>query len=220
MDAGEQVRRTTHAHRRETRQRLVARRLDADPALDVRPGRDGIEGGGHRGTPPHAARPLERRSMTAGSGRGSRRAAARTRSVTASAAPGRPRARAAADIARCTRRVVEDRGRLQQRGGIEVASSTIRAAAPASARILAFARWCAARVRVRDDDHGQPQGRHLGQRGRPGPPDDQVGRGQRREHLVAQERVRPVATANGLGQGLAFGKRPRHSRPRPRHGAR
>ena len=52
----------------------------------------------------------------------------------------------------------------------------------------------AGRVRIGHDDDRQPEGGHLGQRGRAGAPDDEVGRGQGREHLVAQERVRPVAS--------------------------
>jgi len=91
----EQVGRTADAHRREPRERLVPRGLDADPPLDVRADGDGIE----RGRRGHASDPRERRSMVAASGNGSCRASATTRSATASAAPGRPSERAAADIA-------------------------------------------------------------------------------------------------------------------------
>src|SRR4029077_19953003 len=95
MRGREQVRRATDAHRREPRERLVARGLDPDPALDVGAGSDRVEGRDH------AAAPRARRSISATSGNGWRAAAARTSAATASAAPGRPRARAAPDILAC-----------------------------------------------------------------------------------------------------------------------
>ena len=49
-------------------------------------------------------------------------------------------------------------------------------------------------MRVRDHHHRQAQGRHLGQGGRTSPTDDKVRGGQRRQHLLTQERVRPVAS--------------------------
>ena len=55
----EQVGRAADAHRREPRQRLVARRLDPDPALDVGAGRERVEG--RRSSAALAARePLDR----------------------------------------------------------------------------------------------------------------------------------------------------------------
>ena len=64
VDGREQVGRSADAHRREPRQRLVARGLDADPALDVRSDRDRVE----RGRGGHAADPRARRSMMAAVG--------------------------------------------------------------------------------------------------------------------------------------------------------
>ena len=54
-----------------------------------------------------------------GSGSGRRSAAPRTSSATAAAAPGRPSERDAALIRAWTRRVLEDRGRVEQRRGVE-----------------------------------------------------------------------------------------------------
>jgi hypothetical protein len=45
VDRREEVGRAADAHRREPGERLVARRLDADPALDRGPHRGGVEGG-------------------------------------------------------------------------------------------------------------------------------------------------------------------------------
>ena len=50
-------------------------------------------------------------------------------------------------------------------------------------------------VGIRHDDHRQADRRRLGERRRAGTPDEQVGRDDRLGHLVAQERVRPVALA-------------------------
>ena len=61
-------------------------------------------------------------------------------------------------------------------------------------------------VRVRDDDHRQTHGGHLGQRRGPGATHDQVGRGQRGDHVLAQERIRPIAPTAGLGEGLPAGQ--------------
>ena len=61
-------------------------------------------------------------------------------------------------------------------------------------------------MRVRDDDDGQAEGGHLGQRRGAGPTDDEIRGGQRRQHVVAQERVRPVPIAPILGQRLAGGQ--------------
>ena len=62
----EEVGRPADAHRGEPGERFVARGLDPDPALDVGPGRDRIEGGDHR------ASPRAMRSISDGSGNGSR----------------------------------------------------------------------------------------------------------------------------------------------------
>ena len=65
---GEQVGRPADAHRREPGQRLVARRLDPDPALDLGPERDRVEGGAARSPAAVIAgvcRAPERRSIVA-----------------------------------------------------------------------------------------------------------------------------------------------------------
>ena len=63
------------------------------------------------------------------------------------------------------------------------------------------------RMRVRHDHDRQAESRHLGERGRPGAPDDEVGGGQRGQHVVAQERERAIAIALLGGQRLATGQR-------------
>ncbi len=64
----------------------------------------------------------------------------------------------------------------------------------------------AGRVRVRDDDDRQAEGGHLGERRGATPADDEVGRREGREHVVAQERVWPVPVALVGGEGLASGQ--------------
>ena len=64
-------------------------------------------------------------------------------------------------------------------------------------------------MRVRDDHRRDPERRHLCQRRRAGAPDDEIGRDQGREHVIAQERIRPIAAAGVSGQLLAFGQRGR-----------
>ena len=64
VDRREQVGRAADAHRREPGERLVARRLDPDPALDVGAGRDRVE------ARDHAPDPRASRSMPAASGNG------------------------------------------------------------------------------------------------------------------------------------------------------
>ena len=94
---GEEVGRPAHPHRREPGERLVARRLDADPALDVGAGREGSKAAVSAVMPPFPATGVR----CFGVRQGRRSATARTRRATASAALGRPNSRAAVDIARC-----------------------------------------------------------------------------------------------------------------------
>src|SRR5205085_4841678 len=91
----EEIGRATNAHRREPRERFVARRFDADAPLDVRAqAGDVLVGETRRGHGHAAAREVLSIDSAAGSAR--RCARAMTRSATASAAPGRPKLRAAA----------------------------------------------------------------------------------------------------------------------------
>ena len=202
VDRREQVGRAADAHRREPGERLVARRLDPDPALDVGAGRDRVE------ARDHAPDPRASRSMPAASGKAAPVAAARTSSATASAAPGLPSDRAAADIPACASGSSSSFA-ASSRASASNASSSINRAAPASTRLAAFARWWPAACGYGHDDHRHAERGHLGQRRGPGPADDEVGRGQRGQHLVAQERVRPVAPPDRLGQALATGQRGR-----------
>ena len=189
VDRGEQVGRAADAHRREPRERLVARRLDADPALDVGAGGDRVEA--PRSSPRRPGRGA--RSSVGVRERAGASAAARTSSATASAAPGRPSARAAADIAACAAGSSSSAGRVEQRRRRRSPRPSTSRAAPASTRLAAFARWWPAACGYGHDDHRQAEGGHLGQRRRAGPPDDEVRGGERGQHLVAQERVRAVA---------------------------
>ena len=50
-------------------------------------------------------------------------------------------------------------------------------------------------MRIRHDDDRQPERRHLRERRGPGPPDDEVRRGEGGQHVVAQERERAIAIA-------------------------
>ena len=200
VDRREQVGRAADAHRREPGERLVAGRLDPDPALDVGAGRDRVE------ARDHAPDPRASRSMPAASGKDAPVAAARTSSATASAAPGLPSDRAAADIPACASGSSSSFA-ASRRASASNASSSISLAAPASTRLAAFARWWPAACGIWHDDHRHAEGGHLGQRRGPGPADDEIGRGQRGQHLVAQERVRPVAPPDGLGQAFASGQR-------------
>ena len=112
VGGGEQVGRAADAHRREPGERLVARRLDPDPPLDVGAGRDRVEGASRscRAGPRDAA--LDRRRV-------GQRLAARPRPARARRPrrrrAGRPSARAAADIADVARRVVEDARGVEER---------------------------------------------------------------------------------------------------------
>ena len=150
--------------------------------------------------------PVDRRRRP-GSGR--RSAAARTRSATASAAPGPAERRGPRPTSRAWRgRIVEQRRGVEQRVGVErlVLDEPGRAGLDEARRVRPLV---AGGVRIRHDDHRQAERGHLGQRRGAGPADDQVRGGERRQHLVAQERVRPVARADGLGQRLAAGQRRR-----------
>ena len=135
-------------------------------------------------------------------------AAARTSSATASAAPGRPSDAGRGRHRGVRRRVLEEAGRVEQRRGIEglVVDEPRRAGLDEARRVGPLV---AGRVRIRHDDHRQAERGHLGQGRRAGPADDEVRRGQRGQHLVAQERVRPVAAADVGRQGLAAGQRRR-----------
>ena len=208
----EQVGRAADAHRREARQRLVARRLDADPALDVGPDRDRVERHGRRRScRGHAARPLS-------DARSARRRAAARRSAARRAParpprprlPGRPSARAAAAIVERALAGSSSSAAASSSASASKSSSSTRRAAPASTSARGVGPLVAGGVRVRDDDDRQAERGHLGQRRRAGPADDQVRGGQRRQHLVAQERVRPVAVAQLRREA------PRGRRARPR----
>ena len=72
-----------------------------------------------------------------------------------------------------------------------------------------------ARVRVRDDDRRDPERGDLGQGRRARTADDEIGRDEGREHVLAQERVRPIAVAQLGGQPLAARRARRRSRCRP-----
>jgi hypothetical protein len=61
-------------------------------------------------------------------------------------------------------------------------------------------------VRIRHDDRRDPEGGHLGEGRRSGPPDDEIGAHEGRQHLVPEERVRPVARPLLRGQSLAGGE--------------
>ena len=202
VDRREQVGRTADAHRREPGERLVAGCLDPDPALDVGAGRDRVE------ARDHAPDPRASRSMPAASGKAAPVAAARTSSATASAAPGLPSDRAAADIPACASGSSSSSAASSEGVGVErlVLDQPGGSGLDQARRVRALV---AGRVRIGHDDHRHAERGHLGQRRGPGPADDEVGRGQRGEHLVAQERVRPVAPADRLGQALATGQRGR-----------
>ena len=105
-------------------------------------------------------------------------------------------------------RVVEQLRRVEQGVGVErlVVDQPGGSGLDQARRVRALV---AGGVRVGHDDHRHAEGGHLGQRRGPGPADDEVGGGQRGEHLVAQERVRPVAPPDRLGQALATGQRGR-----------
>ena len=217
VDGREEVGRAADAHRREPGERLVADRLDADPPLDRRPDRDRVEA---RSPWPPSSRPPRARVARSRRHRGTagaRRRPARARRPPRRRRAGRRRRAASAIAARAASSA--SRSAASTRTSASKASSGTSRAAPASARTLRVRRLVAGRVRVRDDDRRDAEGRHLGQRRRAGPPDDEVRGDERRQHLVAQERVRPVAGPQVGGQPLSARRaRPRSRRRRSRGG--
>ena len=212
----EQVGRTADPHRREPRQRFVARRLDADPALDLRPDGDRIEGG-RSGTVPGSRRgPRERRRRRppVGPGRSRRRRPGRGR-PRPRRLPGRPSARAAADIARWPGRIVQQRGRVEQRRGVEglVLDEPRRAGLDEHAGVGPLV---PGRVRVRDDDHRQAEGGRP-RRGwtsrpvrRPGPRRPARSASRRAgTGTVGSDRGRPPGNDSRSGQGAGVARRRR-----------
>ena len=206
VHGGEQVGRAADAHRREPRQRLVARGLDADPALDVGADRRSASNGARPTVTRHAARaaraPLDRRRV------GQRLAARRRRARARRRRRRRPAGRARGPR-RTSRAWAAGSSRMAAASSSAAASKAVVLDEPGRAGLdqLAGVRpLVPGGVRVRDDDHRQAQRGHLGQRRRAGPADDEVGGGQRRQHLVAQERMRPVALAQLRGQRLAAGQ--------------
>ena len=191
------------------RERLVARGLDPDPALDLGPDRD--------------------RSRTSASGRPSRRRAARPHAVAIAAGSGsgrprratasrgrrrprrhagRPSARAAAAIARCAAGSSSRAAASSSAVGVEASSSTSRAA-PAS---TSGGRWRAG-ARRRADTARRPSATRArsprpGSTSRRGPR-----RGRRRPGRASMSSRRngcgPVSVAPVLGQGLARRQRRR-----------
>ena len=225
---GEQVGRATDPHRRQLRERRVPLGLHADPAGDLAGERarsrstrgrrrrsrghgaasGGVIGGRVMRRPARCAATASRRAA-AGARRG--RAAAR---ATASAAPGSAERRAAAAMVACAGRVVEDRHRLEQRRGVErlVRDEARRAGVDQLGGVRALV---GAGVGYGTTTIGRPNARRLGERRRAGPADDQVGRRERVEQLLAEERGRPVALADCSPAGSARrGSAPRRSRRR------
>ena len=126
------------------------------------------------------------------SGSGRRSARASRISATASAAPGRALDRAAARHRGMPRRLVEERDRVDQGLGVErLVLDELRRARVHELR--GVRPLVCAGVGVRHDDERQPERGDLGEGRRPGAPDDEVGRGQRLQQPLAQERLGPVA---------------------------
>ena len=69
-------------------------------------------------------------------------------------------------------------------------------------------------MRVRDDDHRQPERGDLGQGRGAGPADDEVGRREGQAHVVAEERERAIALAERLPAGPPGRPGPPRSRRR------
>ena len=144
-----------------------------------------------------------------GPGTARRAAAARTRSATASAATGRPSARAAADIAAWATGSSSRRGRVEQRVGVErlVLDQPGRAGLDQAGGIRPLVAG-GVRIRARRPSAG-PSAVTSASVDEPGPADDQVRGDQGGQHLVAQERVRPVAARGRPRAGLSPGERRR-----------
>ena len=216
VDGREQVGRPADAHRREPGERLVARRLDPDPALDVGArSRSASKARDHAAAA--AARHDARCSLGVREGL-ARSAAARTSSATASAAPGRPSAAGRRRHRGVAPRVVEERRPRRAARRRRSASSSTSRAAPASTRLAAFARWCPAACGYGTTTIGRPSAVTSASVDDAGPADDEVGRGERGQHLVAQERVRPVAVADGSRAGPRGRPAPPRSRRRRSRG--
>ena len=146
-----------------------------------------------------------RRSMAARSGSGARRGDGEHEVGDGVRGAGPAERAGAPRTSRGARRVVEERRRVEQRRGIEVlvVDEPRRPGRDERARVGPLV---AGGVRVRHDDHRQAQRRRLGERRRAGPADEQVRGRERVSHLVAQERVRPVAAAPLGRQCLAGGQ--------------
>ena len=205
----EQVRGTADAHRREPGERLVARGLDADPALDVGPDRDRVErgrriGGRDRG---HAGSPRDRRSMASGVGPRAPRRGGHHEIRDGVRGAGSTERRAPPPTSRGGRAGSSRMVAASSSAPASKASSSTSRAAPASTSWLRVGALVAGGVRIRHDDHRQTQGGHLGQGGRTGPPDHEVRGGQRGQHVVAQERMGLVARAHIGRQGLTTSER-------------
>ena len=162
VDGREEVRRSADTHRREPRQRLVARRLDPDPTLDLGSDGDRVERR-HRGHPRPAARSaLDRR-----------RVGQRLRGGPPPARDRRPRrrrpadraTRAAADIARCAAGSSSRRA-ASSRAAASKAASSIEPAGAGLDELASVGRLVTGRMRVRHDHDRQAQGGHLGERRR------------------------------------------------------
>ena len=186
VDRREQVGRTADAHRGEPGERLVARCLDPDPALDVGAGRDRVE------ARDHAPDPRASRSMPVGVREGRPRRGGQDELGHGVGRPGPAQRPCRGRHPGVRQRVVEQLCRLDQGVGVErlVLDQPGGSGLDQARRVRPLV---PGRVRVGHDDHRHAERGHLGQRRGPGPADDEVGRGQRGEHLVAQERVRPVA---------------------------
>ncbi len=103
------------------------------------------------------------------------------------------------------RRIVEERGRLEQRRRVE----PLVLHEPGGPRLdenLRVRPLVAGGVRVRDDDDRQAERGHLGEGRGTGASHDEVSGGEGIEHLVAQERVRSVPLAQLDREPLAPGE--------------
>ena len=151
----EQVGRSADPHRREPGERLVADVLTPRRRWMSVPIGDGVEGGGgHRGSPRHAARPPERRSMTAGSGKGSRARGGQHELGDGLGGAGPAQAARRGRHGEVGRRVVEDARRLEQGVGVEVLVLD-ESGGPASIEDPGVGALVAAGMGIRDDDHRQ-----------------------------------------------------------------
>ena len=215
VDGREQVGRPADPHRREPGERLVARGLDPDPALDVGADRDGVERRDHGRRGRHRAPPRDSRSIAAGSGsvvRVGRRHHKLRHGVGGSRPGHRPRGGGHHHV---PRRILEQGGRIEQRLGIErlVLDDPRRAGLGEHRGIGPLV---AGGMRIRDDDHRQAQRGHLGQRGSAGASHDEVRGRERGQHLVAKER-RTAGTEprSGAGSASRAGERGGDMPPRP-----